>query len=238
MKKLNEKTISRLLIVSVIINVLVIGYVVNRKIRMYKEREAKIKIVANLQPDKVVYYLKRNEVFEKLPKTANEIIMVGTSLTHNFEWHEMFRDVDIINRGITGEITKGVLQRLNEITGRKPLKIFIEVGINDISKGFQLDAVYDNYSKIIQTIKQKCPLTRVYIQSVLPCRYEWNDIITGFNQHIKDLCLRNGLTYIDLYSKFVSGQKLNPEYDCGDNVHLSGNGYILWCSLIRPYIYE
>lgn len=238
MKKLNEKLIKQLLIASVIFNVLCFGYGVKKIIKIYKQRKARYEIGATAQPDKVTYYLGRNEVFEKLPNTENEIILVGNSLTHNFEWHEIFRDVNIINRGIGGDITKGVLQRLDEIVESKPLKIFIEIGINDIAKGFPIDTIYNNYVKIIQTIKLRSPETKVYIQSVLPTSEAWDKIIVDFNQRIKDYGLQNSIPYIDLYSKFVSGKKLNPKYDCGDSVHLSGEGYLLWCSLIKPYVYE
>ena len=75
--------------------------------------------------------------------------------------------MNIKNRGINGDITKGVLQRLDEVIESKPNIIFI-----------------------------------------------------------------------DLYSNFVSGEILNPNYDCGDNLHLSGPGYLEWCRLIKDYVYE
>lgn len=218
MKKMIEKNLRLLLVVLLMSNVLC--------------------FVATAQPEKVKYYLGRNEVFEKLPNTENEIIMVGNSLTHHFEWHEMFRDVNIINRGIGGDITQGVSQRLNEILESKPLKIFIEIGINDIARGFPIDSIYGNYEKIIQTIKERCPQTKIYIESVLPAKEEWNNLALELNQRIKEYGLQNGVPYIDLYSKFVMGNKLNPKYDCGDGVHLSGDGYLLWCSCIKEYVYE
>jgi lysophospholipase L1-like esterase len=238
MKKLNERTIRLLLIVSVIINALCFGYGIKKIITIFNMHKARTEIAATNQPDTNIYYPGRKEVFEKLPNSENEIILVGNSLTHNFEWHEIFRDVNIINRGISGDITKGVIQRLNEIVESNPIKIFIEIGINDIAQGFPIDSVYANYVTIIQTIKLKSPGTKIYIQSILPSKEEWNNNIVGFNERIKIYSIGNGLTYIDLYSKFVSGQKLDPKYDCGDNIHLSVDGYLLWCNSIKEYIYE
>jgi lysophospholipase L1-like esterase len=238
MKNLNEKKLKLILIASVCVNFLYLGTVVKRMFDKNNQDKARAGLVVTTQPVKVSYYLGRNEVFEKLPNTESEIVMVGNSLTHNFEWHEMFRDVNIINRGIGSDITKGVLQRLNEIIESKPLKIFLMIGINDIGRGYPMDSIYSNYVKIIQSIKLLSPETRIYVQSVLPCRQLLNNNIIELNKRLNNYCLNTGLTYIDLYSKFVSEQKLNPKYDSGDNVHLNGDGYLLWCTLIREYVNE
>jgi lysophospholipase L1-like esterase len=93
-------------------------------------------------------------------------------------------------------------------------------------------------NETLETIELKSPKTRIYIQSIPPCHLYANNKIIDLNQRLKDLCVKNSITYIDLYSNFVSGQILNPIYDIGDNIHLNGNGYLLWCSLIKDYINE
>ena len=249
MKKLSEKTIRLLLIISVSLNMLFLVYGIRKIIWKYHQfkskQEIEVKVNNNLQPDKVTYYIGRNEVFEKLPNDTAEIIMLGNSLTHNFEWHEMFKNVNIKNRGIGGDITKGVLQRLNEVVKNNPKKIFIEIGINDLLHGFPIDTIYANYVKIIQTITIKSPKTQIYIQNILPSNwkiYNTNkpviDSVYVLNKKLKDYCDNNKLIYIDLFSKFLLEQKLNPIYDCGDNLHLSGSGYLLWCNLIKDYIID
>lgn len=74
------------------------------------------------------------------------------------------------------------------------------------------------------TIKLKSPKTKIYIQSLLPSNKLLNNKIIDFNKRLKDYCAKNNIVFIDLYSKFVRGQILNPIYDCGDNLHLSGSG--------------
>lgn len=235
MKNLSEKTLSRLLFLSLFINVLCFGYGLKEVIKTGKAESVEVN---TSQPDKVTYYIGRNEVFEKLPNTPNEIIMVGNSLTHNFEWHEMFRDVNIINRGIGSDISKGILQRLDEIIESKPSKIFIMIGINDIARDYQIDSIYKNYLQILYRIKLDSPQTKVYIQSVLPCKKQWNSKIIILNKMLNEYCRQNNLPFIDLYSKFVINEELNPMYDCGDKVHLNGDGYQLWCNSIRNFVYE
>ncbi|NJM15564.1 MAG: hypothetical protein HC896_09530 [Bacteroidales bacterium] len=88
------------------------------------------------QPDSVSYYISRNEVFTKLPNDTNEIIMLGNSLTHNFEWHEVFTDINIKNRGINGDITKGIIQRLREVVESQPKKYLLRLGLMICFIGF------------------------------------------------------------------------------------------------------
>lgn len=237
MKKLNRKTVSLLFIISIVLNVLFLGNGIIYNLR--KPSQSKLKQEQEIkQPDSVTYFIGRNEVFEKLPNDTNEVIMLGTSLTHNYEWHEIFSSVNIKNRGINSDITKGILQRLDEVVESKPKKIFIEVGINDILKNYSTDTIFNNYEKIIETINLKSPKTKIYIQSLLPSNEFLNDKIIDINKRLKDYCVKNNIMFIDLYSKFVSGQILNPIYDSGDNLHLSGLGYLEWCRLIKPYINE
>lgn len=250
MKKRNEKQIQIILIVSILFNILFFGYSVKKihwKYHQYKvKQELELKQYSHIsQPDSVKYFISRNEVFTKLPNDTNEIIMLGNSLTHNFEWHEIFKDVNIKNRGINGDITKGLLQRLDEIVESRPQKIFIEIGINDLLQGYSLDSVFLNYQNIVKLIRQKSPNTKIYIQNVLPTSRNINkterpviDSVYKLNGKLKNFSSENELTYIDLFSIFNSNGKLNPKYDCGDNLHLSGSGYKEWCILIEDYIYE
>ena len=49
----------------------------------------------------------------------------------------------------------------------KPKKIFILIGINDLSANFPMDQIVDNYKQIINKIKIASPKTEIFIQSTL-----------------------------------------------------------------------
>lgn len=199
----------------------------------------------NKPSETITYFLKRDEVFSQLPNDSSEIIMLGNSLTHNFEWNEIFNDVNIKNRGINGDITMGVLQRLDEVLESNPLKIFIEIGINDIQQGIAQEEILKNYNAIIEKIQLNSPETKIYIQSILPSsiRLYGNgkttpEYIKELNTELKSYCKTQNITYIDLFSAFENKGKLNVKYDIGDELHLNGAGYLLWCQIIEKHIYE
>ncbi|MEO8149569.1 MAG: GDSL-type esterase/lipase family protein [Bacteroidia bacterium] len=235
----------RLLIISVILNLIFGLYVIKKIIGRYEiqKQEKKKELITYNQPEPVTYELGLNEVFKFLPNDSNEIIFAGNSFTENFPLDELFKNPRIKNRGINGDITKGLLLRLNEIIESKPKKIFLEIGTNDILRNYAFDSVKMNYYEIIHKVKQETPSTKIYVQSLFPTSLNvWGtkrpaiENIKAFNKYLKNLSEKEEVEYIDLYSYFVEGDSLNPKYDSGDKIHLNGKGYLLWTEKIKKYI--
>ena len=74
------------------------------------------------------HYNERKALFETTVDTENEIIFLGNSITEGGDWKVLFPNQNVINRGISGDTTDGILFRLDEITSSKPKKIFILIG--------------------------------------------------------------------------------------------------------------
>src|SRR5277367_1198658 len=117
--------------------------------------------------------------FAKEPIVTGRIIFLGNSITEMGNWKKVLNDTTVINRGIGGDITFGVLKRLKDITDRKPSKLFILLGINDIGKDIPDVVIADNYLKIVREVHSKCPETKIYVQSILPL----NPTLPRFPQH-------------------------------------------------------
>jgi len=187
------------------------------------------------------YYYHKKEHFESLPDTPNEIIFLGNSITDNAEWYELFEGkFNIKNRGIGGDDTDGILERLSEVTSSKPDKIFIMIGTNDLAYGKSANHVIDNYRKIIARIKSESPATELYIQAVLPVdaiHYTRpNDQIININNQLIEICREEGLTYIDLHSVFIDERGMLAKKYSIDGLHLNGQGYLEWKKVILKYL--
>lgn len=62
------------------------------------------------------HYKERIEVFKNDPLNFGEIVFIGNSITEGGKnWSEKFSIPNIRNRGIGGDVTDGVLERLGEI---------------------------------------------------------------------------------------------------------------------------
>ncbi len=192
------------------------------------------------------YYNQRRTLFEKLPDTKGEIIFLGNSITDGCEWSELLDNPNVKNRGISGDTTEGVLYRLNEVTRSKPAKVFLLIGINDLSRSVPKDTVFSNICKIANRIRKDSPKTKVFVQSILPVSDSFGlfknhtnktDEVLWVNAQLKGWCAKENIAFIDLYSRFKSSdsEKLNPKFT-NDGLHLLGDGYFLWVEIIKPYL--
>ena len=68
------------------------------------------------------------------------------------------------NRGISGDTTTGVLDRLYTLNPNTK-RVFIMIGVNDIMRGVSEDIVFENYKKILKFFQDKN--IEVIIQSTL-----------------------------------------------------------------------
>lgn len=185
------------------------------------------------------YYWERKSHFETLPKSESDIVFLGDSLTNACEWHEFFKNVRLKNRGISGDTTNGVLNRIDEVIDSKPQKIFIMIGINDLNQGVKVEDVFNNYRMILKLFQEKAPQAEVFVQSLLPLnngKFSNNGVnhkIIELNAKLKDLAQEFSFHYIDLYSSFLdSNNQLDARYTL-DGIHLNGQGYLVWKGLIE-----
>lgn len=193
------------------------------------------------------YPLRINE-FKKNPLQNGDIIMLGNSITQSGgNWAEKIGNNTIKNRGVTGDITDGVLERLNEIIFFKPKKIFILIGINDIDnlcqqKGIpSTDYIINNIVKITNTIHKGSPNTKIYLQTILPTTDPvLNKHIVTINKYIKEHVTKYPYQVINLYKHFIDSNNLLREDlkrpSKKDRLHLNEKGYIIWANVLKPFI--
>lgn len=182
------------------------------------------------------YYLAKESQFETLSIGKNDIVFLGDSITNRSQWEELFKKQNIKNRGIDGDTTDGILNRIDTITKGQPKKIFLMIGINDLLHGESTSHVLSNYNKILDKIRSSSPNTIIYVQSILPNnRLKSDDDIEFINENLEKSANGKNIVYIDLFQKFVQNNRLPLEYTY-DGTHLNGTAYLIWKSEIAKYI--
>jgi lysophospholipase L1-like esterase len=193
------------------------------------------------------YYQKRVAAFNSEKVVKYKIIFLGNSLTQFGDWSKLLGDSTVLNRGIAGDNTYGVLARLNDIMIRKPGKLFIEIGINDISQNIPQQIISKNILSIVKQVHKNSPGTQVYITSILPTNdnvkteypasYHKNKQINFINSELMRYADAINYTYIDL-NKQVKDKKgdLDTKYAKPDGIHLNQLGYGIWVKLINMEI--
>jgi len=194
------------------------------------------KYAQNRASENVSYLFNRQTVYQVLPIKRTDIVFIGDSQTQKFDLPEFFNNINVKNRGIDGDVTAGVLNRLSDITKGHPDKIFLQIGINDIFAKSNIIKAIPNYKRIVRRILEDSPESKIYLQSILPSKFANQDTVLKYNQIIKQISRDNGLTYIELYDSFNDEGKLSVKYDCGDSIHLNGEGYLLWSKILKSYL--
>ena len=185
------------------------------------------------------------EQFRHFAQSRKDIIFLGNSITFYINWTEFLNDLKVKNRGISGDHTFGVLERIGDIVKGKPAKVFILIGISDLARNYPDSVILRNYKRMIQAFKQGSPDTKLYFQSILPVNisfpkakgvYNKSDHILAVNSALKELCNAENVTFVDLHSQFIDNiGQLKKEYTY-DGVHINLAGYIQWANMIKPYL--
>ena len=183
------------------------------------------------------YYDQKLSMFEMMPDQDKEVVWMGDSITDGAEWSELFPGLRTLNRGISSDNTFGMLYRIGEVAKRKPVKLFLLIGINDIARNIPNEVILRNYVKLIDSIQIQSPNTKILIQTILPT----NNVFTQFKNHqnkteqiaevnssLKIICQQRGLQLVDLFTAMSDADgKLDKRYT-NDGLHLNGAGYQRW----------
>ena len=184
------------------------------------------------------YYKIKLSIFEAMPRTENEIVFLGDSLTDYVKFDELVPELKIKNRGIAGDTTLGVLNRIDEVLSLKPSKLFLLIGTNDIVFDRTPAEIVGNIRKIVETFHEKSPDTVIYVQTLFPVNHDLGDsrrpkkTIREINDGIKKLSTEINFTLIDTYSLFAENDTL-PERYTVDGLHLNGEGIVRWVEFLK-----
>jgi lysophospholipase L1-like esterase len=188
------------------------------------------------------HYEAKLEAFEKEKVTYGKILFLGNSITENGDFKKLLNDSTVLNRGIGGDITFGIIRRLNEVTRHKPSKLFLLIGINDLYKGIPEQVILQNIFLIISTIHIQSPKTQVVVQSILPVNksflnfpkgYDLTENVIVVNRELSRLTKRLNYTFVDMYREFTDKEgNLKAGYS-KDGLHLNGSGYNQWIKILK-----
>ncbi|MGB7273925.1 MAG: GDSL-type esterase/lipase family protein, partial [Geitlerinemataceae cyanobacterium] len=166
----------------------------------------------------------------QVPETSRLSIVLGDSLSlwmpsGGLPEHQLW-----LNQGISGDTTRGILDRLSAIAGTHADRIYILAGVNDLKNGVEDGEILDNYRQILRQLKQEHPQTEAIVQSILPTRLETipNDRIRQLNHQLAAIAQQEGATFLNLSTYLADAQgELHPSLTT-DGLHLNDRGYEAW----------
>ena len=194
------------------------------------------------------HYYKRFLQFMNEPAIGNkDIVMLGNSLTENGgDWAARLGNKNVRNRGIIGDEVMGVYDRLHQILPGHPAKLFLLIGVNDVSHDLTTDTIVGMIRVTVERIRKESPDTKLYLQSLLPINESFGrykrlagktNMIPEINKQLEELAKEKGLTYINLFPLFTEkGSNVLRAELTTDGLHLKEEGYKIWVKAIRKKI--
>lgn len=187
------------------------------------------------------YHKTRASVYRSITRQEGPcIVMLGASIVEGGLWNELFPFSHTFNRGISGDRTDDILDRVADVKAMSPDKIFLQVGRNDMGGKETIDVAgcWSNYEKLIKTVKKELPEADLYVQSVFPVgrQVEYCDQFNAAAQQLNKLLEagteRYEYFYLDIWSVLADEQGyMNEDYSY-DGVHLVADGYFKWATVL------
>ncbi|WPB55256.1 GDSL-type esterase/lipase family protein [Xylophilus sp. GOD-11R] len=169
------------------------------------------------------------------PVSNPTVALLGDSITEGGLWANYFPAQRVLNLGISGDTTTGMLMRLGALVAAKPPKVFIMAGINDLLRGRAPDDVFATYRQIVSEIDS--PSRKIFVESTLyvtaPTNMAVNEKVTRLNTLLRQLCEQTRrCTFVDMNTALAPSGQLAQQFT-QDGLHLNQAGYEAWFAELK-----
>lgn len=184
-------------------------------------------------------------------KTAEygRTVFFGDSITECCDLDKYYPEIETYNRGISGDTTKGMLNRVeNNVINIRPSTIVFLGGTNDLGHGSSPQTVADNIDKILEKIYTALPKCKVIVQSVYPVnpykkppflnavKNRKNSDILIVNSLLPDICQKYNAKFLDIHRLLVDSEgNLDKDFTM-DGLHINDKGYKIISKTIKQYL--
>jgi lysophospholipase L1-like esterase len=166
------------------------------------------------------------------------VVMLGDSLTQRAQWNEITGCGFVVNRGIGGDVSAGVLRRLDDVTKLKPSAVFLMIGINDIARRVPNETIIGNVRQTIARLNDAG--AKVYLTLVLPVTRGYvpkmNPTVAELNAAYMALAKETKATVVDFRQEMRTEEGALRNDLTVDGIHLSPEGYRVWRDAVTPLV--
>jgi lysophospholipase L1-like esterase len=177
-------------------------------------------------------------------KDQGAVVFVGDSLTGNWNGKlmaKLFAGMKVANRGIGGDVSRGVLFRFREdVLDLKPRAVVLCIGTNDLSAHADPAIIEQNIAAILEQARATDPAMPIVLCQVPPRDSVAAPTVPGaladLNARIAKLAEgKEHVAILDLYTPLATPEgKPIEKFFKSDRIHLADPGYEKWAELIKP----
>ena len=190
------------------------------------------------------HWVSRREKFAAdAAEKKNAVVFFGDSITEG--WQALpgkeFPGVNIANRGISGDTTRGMLLRLKEdVLSLNPSAVVMLMGTNDLEEQASAADIAGNVKLIVQALKAHNAKMPIVLCNVMPSsatKKRPADKIQEINKQVFEVVKGDPqITVIDTWTLFAGegGDAKTAEFH--DLLHPNDAGYAKWAAALRPIL--
>ncbi len=160
-------------------------------------------------------------------------IIMGDSRVYGFKSYGFLPENQVLAEA--GYTINNITEYLDTITATQPKVIYLSYGVNDMGLDIGREEGDNGYQTIyernIKAILEKSPNSKIVVNSIIDptpaaiaAAPRW-DKVDDFNRQIKEMCERNGWTYVDNSSLADNG---NAPIYAPDGIHFLSTFYETW----------
>lgn len=193
---------------------------------------------------RVFGWMKQNRDFfwTERAKKQGAIVFAGDSLTGT--WKTLGADFSgtlVANRGIGGDVSRGLLFRFQEdVLDLNPKAVVMLIGINDLTARQPASATLENVRSILALRNEQHAQVPVFLCTVPPSAQPKAPVEEqqrlALNQGLRQIAKETkGVTLVDLYAATATDDGApDPRYFNKDLLHLSAAGHARWKEVLQP----
>lgn len=177
-------------------------------------------------------------LFNILPVEENDIVMMGDDYIDLGEWASFYGSTTVKNRGIRGDKASAVIARIDSVAAKKPAKVFLSEGYNDIKAGASADEIVSAVEKAFARIRKISPKTELYFINIVTTpdfTAEQKAEAEAVNAKMDKAAGKGKFTNIDLCGALSEGIADGTFSKC-EGRYLNGAGYEAYAKLLAPSV--
>jgi lysophospholipase L1-like esterase len=167
------------------------------------------------------------------------VVFLGDSITQG--WGTLAQDfpgLKVANRGISGDVTRGVRFRLKEdVLDLQPAGVVLLIGTNDLGLGGNPEDAAENTKALLAAFRAHNPNMPVVVCKVMPRQPQFSEKIQRLNRLVDESVSGNPqFVRCDTWRLFADGQGGAKPDEFPDLLHPNGAGYLKWTEALKPIL--
>lgn len=186
---------------------------------------------------------RRTEFANRASQEQGAVVFFGDSITQGWggKLESSFPGVKVANRGISGDTTRGMLNRMQEdVLSLKPKALVLLMGTNDLEENAKPSEVAENMSAILEAATKHDPQMPIVLCLVMPSsesKKRPSDKIKEVNRLYTELAKDHPqVVVLDTWTLFASEKGDAKPSEFPDLLHPNDTGYAMWAEALRPVL--